>query len=487
MNTDVLILLIIVLSPIFSALITLLFWKQKLVYSVATCLSGLINIALLIYISRLHLSLSLSYFNVHFEGYGFLFALLVSVCWTITVIYSYDYLTYNFKERENEFNLLLSISVSLILLTGFAGNFFTLIFFYTASGISILVLLNDFKSDKQKIILNYLLNVVAPPLMVILPVCFYFDILFIPFKDFTIKDLGVSDLTASILFGGFIIFFSKNCVIPFHTWLPKISFAPAPLSALIHTVGAVQTGIIAILKISKEVYGYEYLQYLSSNIGYTGWISYLCGITAIYTAYKAWKSDNIKERFSYSTVGQLSYIISAITIGTNSALLGGLMHMITHGLAKITLFFAAGIFSTAFSSRDSISVSKIAPHLPWLSLIIVVCGISISGTPFLAGFYSKETILFEEISTKHYESAVFLVVGSFVNLLYIYPFLSATLKPYLKRNGNYSLNFSSYNKKIKKSMIIGTLIPFFLLISISVLLNIDHSLFNRVLLPIIER
>lgn len=478
--------LLIITTPILSALFTTIFKRHKLYYSCMTCFAASINLWLLSRLANDRFSLEAFLFNFDFEGYSFLFALLVNLTWLITVIYSFDYLTYHFPKRESEFNTWLSISVSLILCTGFSANIWTLLFFYTLSGLSILILLERFKNSDQKVMGVYLSQVIAPPLLVIVPACLYLDIFFIPFKQLSINELGISDQFASLLLGGFIIFFSKNCVIPFHSWLGRISFAPAPLSALVHTVGAVQTGVIAILKITREVYGYEYLQYLNSQMAYTGWITYLCGITAVYTAYKAWKTNSLKERFSYSTVGQLSYIISAILIGTKTAILGGLLHIVTHGLAKITLFFAAGIFSTAFSVRDTASVAKIAPHVSWLSAIIVLCGISISGLPFLAGFYSKETIFFEELDTKHYEAAIFLLCGSFVNLLYIFPFFKALISPYLGKEHK-PLHGDQYNKNIKLCEVVGTLIPFIILMLISMLMNFNNTVFNDFLFKIIEK
>jgi multicomponent Na+:H+ antiporter subunit D len=281
--------------------------------------------------------------------------------------------------------------------------------------------------------LIYTLNVVIPPLITILPVSYYLGILVVPFDTLHIKDLNLSDTQASLLLAGFIIFFSKNCIMPFHLWLPKSSFAPAPVSALVHTVGAIQTGTIAILKIGHYVYGDNYLYTLNNEFLKTGWLTYLCGFTAVYTAYRAWKTTNLKERFSFSTVGQVSYIITAILVGTPACTLGAILHVITHSLAKMTLFFNAGIFSTTFKATETHEVAQIAPNVPWVILTTTIAGLSITGFPLLAGYYSKDLMLIEEIHSHHYAAAFFLLTGSLINFLYIYPIIKAGFWPLIKK------------------------------------------------------
>jgi multicomponent Na+:H+ antiporter subunit D len=367
------------------------------------------------------------------DKYSQLFVVLVNVAWTVCSIYSVDYLKYNFSEKANQFHTHLSLAVAAVLATGLSENILTLILFYTLSGLAILPLLTKFKFKHQSIAFVYSLNVLIPPLVTILPVSYFLGILLVPFDFLHIKDLNLTDTQASLLLAGFVVFFSKNCVMPFHLWLPRSSFAPAPVSALVHTVGAVQTGTIAILKIGHYVYGDNYLYTLNNDFFKTGWLTYLCGFTAIYTAFRAWKTTNLKERFSFSTVGQVSYIITAILVGTPACTMGAILHIITHSLSKMTLFFNAGILSTTFKATETYEIGKIAPSLPWVTFTTGIAGLSITGFPLLAGYYSKDLMLIEEIHTHHYAAAFFLLTGSFINFLYIYPVIKAGLWPRIKK------------------------------------------------------
>jgi multicomponent Na+:H+ antiporter subunit D len=197
---------------------------------------------------------------------------------------------------------------------------------------------------------------------------------------------------------------------------------------MIHSVASVQIGSIVLFKIAKHVYGTELLSDLCDHFLETGWLLYLCGFTAIYTAYRAWKTQNLKERFSFSTVGQLSYIITAILIGTPQSMQGAMLHIVTHSIAKLGLFFCAGAYLTSFGTVQAAKVADAIPGQRWLGAVAVLFGLSISGFPFFAGYYSKDIMLLEEIHRHHYSAAAFLVIGSILNFVYIYPLIRATLR-----------------------------------------------------------
>lgn len=164
---------------------------------------------------------------------------------------------------------------------------------------------------------------------------------------------------------------------------------------------------------------------MNNHFFQTGWLTYLCGGTALYTAYRAWKTPDLKQRFSFSTVGQLSYIITAFLVGTDKTLMGALLHMVSHSFAKLNLFFCAGIFLTSFGSVDGPTVARFAPGRRWIAWIAAISGLSITGFPLLAGFYSKDMMLIEEFKHHHYAAAFFLLLGSMINLVYILPIIRA--------------------------------------------------------------
>jgi multicomponent Na+:H+ antiporter subunit D len=217
----------------------------------------------------------------------------------------------------------------------------------------------------------------------------------------------------------YIVGISKNSVFPFHSWLPNTNSAPAPVSGLIHSVATVKTGSIALIKIAVYIFGLDYIRLLTSNFFTGGWLIYLCGLTAIYTAYRALKTDDLKQRFAFSTVGQLSYIILAILIGTRTGVMAAMLHIVTHAIAKSCLFYVAGFYNSVYKTTSVKHIGEIMPNTRFIALVIAICGLSITGFPFLAGYYSKDLMLIEEWHSHYYSSAFFLLLGSIINIFYI--------------------------------------------------------------------
>ncbi|NDH69159.1 MAG: hypothetical protein EBY22_14925, partial [Gammaproteobacteria bacterium] len=232
-------------------------------------------------------------------------------------------------------------------------------------------------------------------------------------------------LVAPSLLFLFVFGISKNCVLPFHNWITRTTVAPTPVGALLHSVAAVKSGSIAIIKIVVYIFGLSYVRQLTEHFWTGGWIFYLCGITAIYAAFRAWKTTDIKCRFAYSTISQLSYIMSSVMIATPLALMGATLHIVSHSLCKIVLFYIAGIFSSVYSVHSTGDAAKIAPHLKFWILLLALCGASIIGIPFMPGSYGKDDMLLSELQTHHYAAITFLVSGSLINILYIYPIVKA--------------------------------------------------------------
>jgi multicomponent Na+:H+ antiporter subunit D len=360
---------------------------------------------------------------------SWVFVAMVYTCWSMTLLYSIGYISSHISDKAETFHKYMNTTVSLAVGAGMADNFFTLLFFYIASILTIVPLLTLRKGESAARAAKFYLNsTVWPVLFIALPVIAYNFPLNTPFEHIHIQQYGWSHAKSSIVLALIVIGLSKNCIAPFHLWLPRASIAAAPITAMIHSVASVLVGSIALFKIAKHIYGTELLEDLCNHFFETGWMLYLCGVTSVYTAYRAWKTQDLKQRFSFSTVGQLSYIITAILIGTQASMQGAMLHIVTHSIAKLNLFFCAGAYLTSFGSVHAPLVAAAMPGRRWLGITAVISGLSISGFPFLAGYYSKDIMLLEEIHQHHYSAAAFLLIGSLLNFVYIYPLIRATIR-----------------------------------------------------------
>ena len=148
-------------------------------------------------------------------------------------------------------------------------------------------------------------------------------------------DLSNTEITILLLIFCFGV--GKAALFPFHGWLPAAMVAPTPVSALLHAVAVVKSGVFGIIKIIVYIFGIVTFKKLPNPI-----LTALAGFTIIFASYKAMKSKNLKQRLAYSTVSQLSYITMAASLATPLAIAAAIFHLLSHAFGKITLFFAAG-------------------------------------------------------------------------------------------------------------------------------------------------
>jgi len=364
------------------------------------------------------------------DTYSLLFALLVNVAWAITTIYSYSFTKYNFKAKNPEFYFWLHLVLAVLLCNGFAGNLVTLFVFYVLSiPLSIPLIAIRSRADSIQASKVFLLSTLLPALLMFLPAVLFIESRLGHSEFYKINHVA-SKLPlwqGGILIAVFFIGISKNSIFPFNRWLPTIikSPAPAPVGALLYSVAAVKSGSIALVKIVVYVFSMDYVRQLTSGFFTGGWLVYLCGATAVYAAYMALKTNNMKERFGLSTVSQLSYIATAILISTPAAIMGAVLHIVSHSFSKMGLFYVAGYYNSVYNTVEANEIGKLAPATKPLVWAVALFGLSIIGFPFLAGYYSKDLILLEEINTHNYGAAIILLVGSFINILYIYPLVYA--------------------------------------------------------------
>jgi multicomponent Na+:H+ antiporter subunit D len=409
--------------------------------------------------------------------YAYFFGILVNIVWFITNLYSYSYATLNIhKQQISSFFRYLSLSIFAVFGICYAGDLITTFIFTTLLTLftaPLIVLTKHKETIKAKNL--YLLTHLGSDLVFMVP-AFYLIYHYTGNLDFVKNNLLESLHNNTV--AGFILFLlvfglSKNCIIPFHRWLIKSTIAPVPVSGLLHSVAAVKSASIIILKIIVYIFGVDYIQKLNDNFFTGGWIFYLCGFTAIYAAYRALKTKVVKRRFAYSTVSQLSYILSSFILATPLAITAGTLHIISHSLCKIVLFYIAGIFATVYGVHSTQDAGKLAPNVKYLVACIAFCGASIIGFPLLPGSFGKDYMLVADWKTHHYSSMIFLLIGSFINVLYIYPIVKAGF--FNKNPAKLDLT----HKTIPLTMRIAVIIAISLAIYMSIFINQIISFFHQ--------
>jgi NADH-quinone oxidoreductase subunit L len=173
----------------------------------------------------------------------------------------------------------------------------------------------------------------------------------------------------------------KSAQFPLHVWLPDAMEGPTTVSALIHAATMVAAGVY-LLAVTSVFLGFTSTDQLA--------IVAIGGFTTFFAATMAVVHPDIKRVIAYSTISQLGYMVMAV--GAGFAMMG-LFHLFTHAFFKALLFLAAGSVIHAIGTQDLFKMGGLKKPMTVTAIAFAIGGLSLSGIPPFAGFFSKDEIL----------------------------------------------------------------------------------------------
>ncbi|MEP6778340.1 MAG: NADH-quinone oxidoreductase subunit L [Gemmatimonadaceae bacterium] len=174
----------------------------------------------------------------------------------------------------------------------------------------------------------------------------------------------------------------KSAQIPLFVWLPDAMAGPTPVSALIHAATMVTAGVYLIARMSGVYMHAPEASHVIAVIGVA---------TAFFAATIALVQTDIKKILAYSTISQLGFMFLALGVGAYGA---AIFHVVTHAFFKACLFLGAGSVIHALSGEQDIrKMGALRKKIPVTFWTFAVATTAIAGIPPLAGFYSKDEIL----------------------------------------------------------------------------------------------
>jgi NADH-quinone oxidoreductase subunit M len=238
----------------------------------------------------------------------------------------------------------------------------------------------------------------------------------------------LTTLAVPLFLVGFCV---KMAIFPLHTWLPDAhGEAPTPISAILSGV-MIETAAYGIIRIPIFLFGTTFTDVILFT--FAGWtinvstiILIFAVVTMIYGGIMAMAQSDTKRLFAFSSVSQMGYILFGISAVTSIGLGGAALHVVTHAFGKATLFMVAGVLMTQIGhtkGRDINQLGGLSQKMPVTAALALIAGLSIAGTPPLAGFASEWLIFAGAASAYHIILLIFAVSSTAITAGYILWFI----------------------------------------------------------------
>ena len=320
---------------------------------------------------------------------GMIFGLLVSVLWVLAGVYAVGYMRGEHEQKQTRFFTAFALSIATAAGVALAENLLTFVLFYELLSLFTYPLVTHRETETALVAgRKYLAYTLSGGLMLIGATAW----LHVLGVDATFQAggfLGGHDLEAVEQWGLFVLLAGgvgvKAAVMPLHSWLPSAMVAPTPVSALLHAVAVVKAGVFGMVRVGVFVFGAALLD----DMGAWLVLAVMSAGTLLIASILALRHDNLKRRLAYSTISHLSYIVLGVALIGPLALTGALLHIVGHGVTKITLFFVAGAIHVRTHKENVSELNGIGRQMPITMGSFALASLSMVGIPPFILFTSK--------------------------------------------------------------------------------------------------
>ena len=357
------------------------------------CLTSLLVVVLLALVSRESVTVYsfIRGFSISFrvDGMAMLFAGMLALMWPFAQLYAYAYM--RDTQDEQTFFAFYLMTYGVTLAMAFAANLVTMYVAFEMLTLVTLPLVTHYQNHESLFAgRRYMTYCVAGAALGFVAVVMGTLDGSGAFRwGGNLDGLFPPDLMRLVFLLGFFGFGTKAAVFPLFRWLPMASVAPTPVTALLHAVAVVNSGLFAVARLTFYGFGPDLL--LGS------WVQILCVLTAafslVFAAVMALRQRQFKRRLAYSTMSNLSYMLFGVSLMTPAGFLGALAHMLFHGVIKMSLFLCAGAFMHVTGKEYIFEINGAGRKMPVTFGCYTLGALSLTGIPLFCGFVSKWRLL----------------------------------------------------------------------------------------------
>ncbi|MGB5249068.1 MAG: monovalent cation/H+ antiporter subunit D family protein [Gammaproteobacteria bacterium] len=354
------------------------------------------------------------------EPLGMIFALVASVLWLATSVYAIGYMRGHHEKHQTRFYACFAIAISSALGVAFADNMLTLFVAYEILSLSTYPLVTHAGTEQARRAGRLYLGILMGTSIGFQLLAILWTWQLAGTLDFTDGGIIAEHLQGplvSVLLALYVFGIGKAAVMPFHRWLPAAMVAPTPVSALLHAVAVVKSGVFAILKVCVYIFGLDFLD----GTGAADWLLYFAGATILLGSLVAMRKDNLKARLAYSTISQLSYIVAGALLASSLAVTGAAMHIAMHAFGKITLFFCAGAILVAAHKTEISDMGGLGRSMPITMGAFLIGSLTIIGLPPTGGTWSKFYLALGSLQAGQTWMLAVLMISSVLSIAYLLP------------------------------------------------------------------
>ena len=355
--------------------------------------------------------------------YGLVQAILITIfsflVW-MAVLFSVDYM--KGKEGLGFYYALILTLLSGLSTVVMADNFFTLFIgweMFALSGYT-LVAFERMKRGAVEASLKYFIMSTAGSLLVLLGTALTYGV----FGTLNFEDLRGLSMTSNPLIGViiaiFVIGFGVTAAMLFlNAWLPDAhSHAPSTISALLSGI-VVKAGAYGIYRTIFWAFGDS--SFIGNSSVFIAWLGILTMFEGNFLVFaQFWRKDIIdfKRILAYSTTVHLGYVVLGIGAGNELGISASVFHILTHSIAKGSLFLLSGTLIAAIGSRDIRDMKGLGRRSPIVGVVLTVGLLSLGGIPITGGFMSKLLVILATFDGLHGNAMnLVLVILAIINSL----------------------------------------------------------------------